>query len=85
LGRLVATAGVGPAVVGLDPTSFVFGIVDDKRDGAGRHAPPHRLSNAGMGWWDTSVNRPVRAAVRAHQADLVTLMSVAAARAQRRR
>src|SRR3954470_1315538 len=33
--RLAATAGVHIAVTGLDPTSFLFSIVDGQRDGAG--------------------------------------------------
>jgi transcriptional regulator with XRE-family HTH domain len=83
--RLASTAGVQLAVTGLDPTSFLFSIVDDQRDGAGRHAPPHRLSPAGTGWWDPSLRRPIREAVFAHRADMVLLMSTAAARSKRRR
>lgn len=83
--RLAACAGVDLALTGLDPTSFLFSIVDDQRDRAGRHAPPHRLSNAGTGWWDPSLRRPVREAVFAHRADMTLLMSTAAARSRRRR
>ena len=82
--RLARAAGVALAITGLEPTSFVFGVVDDKRDGAGRHAPPHRLSDAGAGWWDPSFKRPVERAIAAHQADIALLASVASARARQR-
>jgi transcriptional regulator with XRE-family HTH domain len=83
--KLVTTAGAKLQITGLDPTTFVFGIVEEQRDRAERHAPPHRLSDAGFGWWDTSLERPIRKAKHRHQADLITLTSVAAARASMRR
>jgi transcriptional regulator with XRE-family HTH domain len=82
LSRLVGAAGLSLAITGLGPTSFMFSIVDRQRDGAGRHAPPHRLSPTGVGWWDPSLKRPIEEAVAAHQADLQALMSVAAARSR---
>jgi transcriptional regulator with XRE-family HTH domain len=83
--RLAATAGVQLEITGLTPTSFVFGVVERKRDAADRHAPPHRLTDAGYGWWDRSYQRPIREAKQRHQADLLLLSAVAQARARRRR
>jgi len=78
--KLVAAAGATLTLTGLDPTTFVFGVVENQRDAAGRHAPPHRLSEAGAGWWDPSFRRPVAQALVAHKADISLLVSVVAAR-----
>lgn len=83
--KLVSAARARLEITNLDPTSFVFGIVEEQRDRAERHPPPHRLSAAGFGWWDTSLERPLRRAKQRHQSDLATLTAVAAARAKRRR
>lgn len=79
--RLAKAADLTLTLSGLEPTSFIFGIVETKRDGAGRHAPPHRLSKTGAGWWDTSSKHAVERALVTHQADISMLISVAAARA----
>ena len=83
--RLASASGARLTLAGLDPTTFYFGVVEDQRDRAGRHAPPHRLSQAGFGWWDTSAEQHVRRALTKHEGDLWALASVAAARAQRLR
>ena len=82
--RLLAAAGLELVVTGLDPTTFAFGIVEDKRDAAGRHPPVHRLSEAGTGYWDTSPTAAARRAIEAHLADLRFLTGVAGLRARRR-
>jgi transcriptional regulator with XRE-family HTH domain len=82
--KLAAATGAGLAITGLAPTTFIFGIVEEQRDRADRHAPPHRLNKAGFGWWDTSAEPHVRKALTAHKGDLWALVSVAAARAARR-
>lgn len=82
--RLAAASGAQLVVAGLEPTTFVFGLIEQKRDRADRHAPPHRLSSAGLGYWDTSLERALARATRSHQADLTLLMAVAAARAAAR-
>jgi transcriptional regulator with XRE-family HTH domain len=78
--RLATAAGARVEVTGLDATPFVFGITETKRDRGGRRPPPHRLSDSGLGWWDTSLGPVIGAAILRHQADLTLLMSVAAAR-----
>jgi transcriptional regulator with XRE-family HTH domain len=83
--RLLAAAGVTLTVTGLEPTTFAFGIVEGHRDAAGRRPPPHRLSNAGFGGWDTSLGSALRRARIAHESDLAVLSSAALARRLRRR
>ena len=80
--KLAQVTGATLAFGGLEPTTFIFGIVENQRDRAGRHAPPHRLSKAGFGWWDISAAPHVRRALTAHEGDLWALTSVAAARAR---
>ena len=82
--RLLNGAGVHLAVTGLQPTTFPFGIVEDKRDARGRRPPPHRLSEAGLGYWDPSKAAAIRQAVSAHASDYSLLLGVAALRASRR-
>jgi transcriptional regulator with XRE-family HTH domain len=84
LTKLLAAAGLALTVTGLEPTTFAFGIVDDKRDVGGRRPPPHRLSEAGRGYWDTSAATPIQQAISAHLGDLRFLAGVAALRASRR-
>ena len=80
--KLTAAAGAWLGLGGLDPTTFIFGIVDEQRDRASRHAPPHRLSKAGFGWWDTSAAPHIRRPLTKHDGDMWALISVARARQQ---
>jgi transcriptional regulator with XRE-family HTH domain len=82
--RLLTAAGVHLRVTGLEPTTFVFGIIERKRDAAGRHPPAHRLSEAGSGWWDTSPAAAIRHAISANLEDIRLLAGVAALRGRRR-
>jgi transcriptional regulator with XRE-family HTH domain len=82
--RLLAAADLELAVTGLEPSTFVFGIVENQRDARGRRPPVHRLSEAGTGYWDRSVGAAVRRAIDVHLADLRLLNAVAGLRAQRR-
>jgi len=82
--KLIDGTGARLSIGGLEPTTFIFGIVEDQRDRAGRHAPPHRLNNAGFGWWDTSADPHIRKALVSHQADLWALTAVARTRQARR-
>ena len=80
--KLARATGSKLAFSGLEPTTFIFGIVENQRDRAGRHAPPHRLNKAGFGWWDISAAPHVRRALTAHEGDIWAMTSVAAARAR---
>jgi transcriptional regulator with XRE-family HTH domain len=82
--KLVSAAGAQLQVTDLEATTFIFGIVEDQRDRAGRHAPPHRLSEAGYGWWDTAAEPHVRKALASHAADLSAFAAVARARREPR-
>ena len=82
--KLTRAAGARLSVSDLDPTTFIFGIVENQRDRAGRHAPPHRLSKAGFGWWDTTAAPHVRRALACHEGDIAALVAVAAARSRLR-